>query len=165
MTETKCSGEFLFEAYDRHGNLKWSERFANGATTAGLNDLLTVGFNSGTQKTSWFMGLISNASFSALAAGDTLASHAGWLELTDYTSATRPQWTPGTAASGSIVNTTTVDFTINATVSINGAFLASNSTKGGTTGILYATGSFLNPQSLVNTDVLKVTYTITLTPA
>jgi hypothetical protein len=161
----QIAGEFILEAFDCHGNKKWEERFHNGTTTAGVNNMLSVQFASGTQSTSWFIGLINNASFTALAASDTIASHPGWVELTSYTEATRPAWSPGSPSGGSIANSSTVNFTINATVAIKGAFLVNQSTKGGTTGLMYATGAFDSVQNLVNADILKVTYTITITPS
>lgn len=155
-------GEFYVQCLNADGSLAWSETFANGATNAGLNDILSVYFGAGTQKTTWYIGLIDNAGFSALAAADTISSHTGWTESTAYGEATRPQWSPAAVSSQSITNSTATAFTMNATVTIKGAFLVSNSTKGGTTGQLWATGSFSSAQALVNGQVLRVTYTSTI---
>lgn len=160
-----CRGRFKVEAFDRHGNLKWVQEIPNGNTTVGLTYLLNAGLHGSSQSTTWYLGLIDNVSFSALSAADTAASHAGWIELTDYDEATRVTWVENAASGGAITNTTTSDFTINDTVDIKGIFLIDDSTKGGTTGTLYATANFSVLQSLVTTDVLKVTYTSTLTPA
>jgi hypothetical protein len=47
---------------------------------------------------------------------------------------------------------------------VGGAFLVSNSTKSGTTGVLYSAADFGAPgdRSVVNSDILTVTYTLSL---
>jgi len=58
-------------------------------------------------------------------------------------------------------------FSINATATIGGAFLTSNNTKGGTTGILFSASDFAAPgdRSVVSGDTLSVTYTFSLDAA
>ncbi|NJL70156.1 MAG: hypothetical protein HC888_00480 [Candidatus Competibacteraceae bacterium] len=160
----ELKGLYEFELFNEDGSFCRSWTCQNGVTTPGVNDLLTVAFAVGTQKTSWFIGLINNNSFSTLSSADTMASHSGWTELTDYTESTRQTWSPGTASGGSISNTSVASFTINANSAINGAFMASSSGKLATTGILYSTGSFATVQNLIAGQVLRVTYTITLVP-
>jgi hypothetical protein len=156
-------GYFLARAENPDGSFdKDSLRVAvakNMVTNAALNDVLAVYLNSGTQKTNWYLGLIDNSGFSALAAGDTISSHAGWTENTAYSQSTRPQWNPDAPSGQTITNSTSVTFTANASVTIKGCFLVSDNTKGGTTGLLFATGAFTSTQSLVNAQNLKVTYT------
>src|SRR5690606_19125557 len=84
---------------DRHGSVKWLESFDNLVTTAGKNHLLDVAFKAGSQITSWYVGLISGSS-PTIAGTDTLASHDGWTEFTDYDEATREALTLGTIANG-----------------------------------------------------------------
>jgi hypothetical protein len=163
-TKIVSKGVFRCECYDKDGRLKWSEDFPNGATTVGLSDMLTVAFAAGTQKTAWYMGLIDNASFSALSAGDTASSHSGWIENVNYDEATRPAWGAGTGSGGVITNASSVNFTMSASVTIKGAFLISNSTKSGTSGVLFCTGNMASTQAVVDNDVLKFTYSVTLTP-
>lgn len=153
-------GSFHMECRDRHGNLKWSEDLKNGVTNAALTNLLDVYLRQQSNST-WYISLIDNASYSALAAADTMGSHAGWLENVDYNEATRPAWGPAAAASQSIANSAAVAFTMNATVTIKGAFLTSVATKSGTTGTLFCTALFTQgDRSVVNTDVINVTYTV-----
>jgi hypothetical protein len=155
----RVGGYFTFTARNKDGSIAWQEKLVpNGVTNAGLNDLLDVYFDAGTQDTTWFIGLVNNAGFTAFAAADTSASHSGWTELTDYTEATRVAWVPGEPASQSITGPAAT-FTINTTVAIKGAFLIGIDTKGGTTGILFATGAFGSVQNLVNAQTLDVTYT------
>jgi hypothetical protein len=55
-------------------------------------------------------------------------------------------------------------FTINATQVVGGAFLISNSTKSGTTGILFSASDFQAPgdRSVASGDTLNVTYQFSL---
>jgi hypothetical protein len=153
---------YKLEAFDKDGNLKWIEEILNTVVTSGLNDLLTNYFKGSAYTAAFFVGLIDNASFTAIAAGDTMASHAGWLESSAYSNGTRPALTLGTASAGSIDNSASkAVFNINATVTMNGAFVTTNSTKGGTTGTLYGAASFGATRSLLNGDTLNVTVTLT----
>jgi hypothetical protein len=56
-------------------------------------------------------------------------------------------------------------YTINATATVGGAFLISNNTKGGTTGVLFSASDFSAPGDRVvaSGDTLNVTYTFSLT--
>lgn len=136
----------------------------NLITTAGKNHMLDVTFHGTTPVSPWYMGLINNSGFSAVAAGDTHASHAGWTETTAYDEATREAYVEDAAGSGSITNTTVCEFTINATVAVKGIFLASVSTKGDTgAGTLWCATTFTTALSLVDDDILRITYTVTLT--
>lgn len=159
----RVKGRWLVQCHNADGSLAWEEEVPNMVVSDALNDLLNVYFASGTQKTSWFLGLIDNAGYSAIASGDTMASHSGWSESVAYTAGTRPAWTPGAAAGGSIINPTPAVVTMNATTSIRGAFITSNNTKGGTTGTLFATGLFGSIQSLVSTQALSFQYQCPLT--
>lgn len=139
---------------------KWADGFDNLVTTAGKNDILTNQFKGSAYTAAWYLGLIDNAGFTAVAVGDTSAAHAGWAEAVGYASATRPAITFGTASAGSLA-ATAVAFAINATATINGAFSITNSTKSGTTGVLYSAGSFSGTRSVLNGDTLNVTLTVT----
>lgn len=134
----------------------------NLVVNQGKNDILETYFHDGTQiaASSWYMGLISSSGYSAIAAGDTAASHSGWTEATGYSESTRQSWGQGAAASQSITNSSPVTFSINATATIKGAFIISNSTKGGTSGKLWAAALFSADVPVNNGDQLKVTYTL-----
>jgi len=58
-------------------------------------------------------------------------------------------------------------FNINATDTVGGAFLISNNTKGGTTGVLFSASDFLAPgdRNVSSGDTLNVTYTFSLDAA
>src|SRR5258708_3368331 len=88
-------------------------RAPNDVTDEGVNLLWNIMFHSTSQITTWYLGLISNASFSALSNGDVMASHAGWLEFTGYTSANRLAWGNGASSARAMTNGTAASFTIN----------------------------------------------------
>ena len=156
-------GFFTVEHRDKDGKLKGKYILPNGVTNEGKNNILDVAFHADTQITAWFVGLINNAGFSALAASDVMNSHAGWTEFTDYTEGNRVAWPEDAASSESITNSTSADFNITGAGTLNGVFLVSEDTKGGTTGVLWATASFSSPIPVVNTDLLKITYTVNAT--
>lgn len=112
---------------------------------------------------------VSNAAviFDARAA-DTMPSHAPWQESSAYSQATRPAFTTGAIAGGSVDNSAAAAaFNINASnVLLGGLFLSDSSTKGGATGTLYGmapfSGGFRQAQ---NGDTITVTATLTATAA
>lgn len=144
----------------------WRDVIENIVVNAGLDYLLDIGLSAGTQLTSWFLGLTDGTP--TVAAGDTMSSHAGWAEVTAYDESTREAWTDGGVSSQSVSNSGSVaTFTISTDgTTVGGAFLASNSTKGGTTGTLYAAGAFsAGDKSLDSADTLDVTGTFTAAAA
>lgn len=147
---------YKFECFDKDGNLKWEETIENLVVTVGKNDLIDKYFKGSSYTAAWYMGLKGAGT---IAAGDTLASHAGWSEVTPY-SGNRPAITWGTSSGGS--NTATaVSYTINATQTVAGAFIAS--VNSGTSGILYSASDFAVSRSVVSGDTLNVTATVTFT--
>ena len=159
----KLAGFWNIDCYDKDGNKKWTEKIENAVTNEGLNDALNVELAADTQNTSWFIGLINDTAFSALAAADTLASHAGWTEDSNY-SGTRPTWTVAQAADQvtTVTNAATVDITMTGGTTLKGMFLASVNT--GSAGKLFSTGLFTGgDRALLTSDVLKATYTINAT--
>jgi len=122
----------------------------NLVTNEGLDHSLDATLAAGTQITSWFLGLIDDSP--TVAAGDTLASHAGWTEVTAYDEAARQAWTAGSVSGQSVDNNgSQATFTISTdSTNIGGAFLASDNTKGGTTGTLYAAGAFTGGDLVLN---------------
>jgi hypothetical protein len=158
--------KYVFEAFDKDGNLKWSEEFENLVVNTGLNDLLDKYFKGSSYNAAFYVGLTDSTPTPAVA--DTMASHAGWAEVTAYTEANRQALTLGTIASQSVDNSASkAVFSINANgTTIGGAFLATNNTKGGSTGILYGIGAFAaGDKGLDDGDTLNVTVTLTASAA
>jgi len=151
-------------AFDQHQHaLKWRDEFDNLVTTVGKNDLLDKYFKGSAYTATWYVGLVDGGSAPTYAAGDTMGSHSGWTENTGYSNANRPTLTLGTPSGGSVDNSASkAVFNINASGTIAGAFIATNNTKGGTTGTLYGEGNFAEGnRSVVNGDTLNVTVTLT----
>lgn len=134
----------------------------NDITNVGKNNIFDVYFNTATQtaNNSWFLGLISLTGFTALAAPDTMASHAGWTEFTAYSETTRVAWGSGAASGQTVTNSTPAQFDINGNGTVKGIFVATNSTKSGTSGVLWSTALFSSDVPVVIGDTLKVTYTL-----
>jgi hypothetical protein len=153
-------GRFKVE-HIRDGEVIGQYAMPNGIVDVGLNSLLDVYFHNQTQIATWYIGLIDNAGFTALSNSDTMSSHTGWAESTAYDEATREEWLEGAAASRSITNSTPAEFTISATTTLKGIFVTSNSTKGGTTGTLWATAAFSSTVGVQDNDILRITYTVT----
>ena len=144
---------------DSVGNVKWEENKKNLIATVGLNHILDTQFHATTQVTTWYIGLKAAGT---PAAADTMSSHSAWAELTGY-AGNRKAWTEGAASSGSMTNGTSVDFTINATATVAGAFL--NTAATGTGGTLYGVVDFSSARAVISGDTLQVTVTVTAASA
>lgn len=141
------------------GTIRWVEEAPNLIVNAGLDHILDAVLSAATQITTWYIGL-KNAGSGA--AGDTMASHAGWTENQNYSEANRVQWQEGGVSGQSIDNSGNVaSFSINANgQTIAGMFLTSDNTKGGTTGTLFSVTDFSSSKSADSGDTLEVTYTV-----
>lgn len=166
----KVGGYFVVECFDKDGNLNWEDIAENAVTGLGLDSLLNVYLGAASQITTWYIGLVDNSGFTAFASGDTSASHGGWSEAagSDYSQTTRPTWTPSTSSggAGSVANASTVNFSMtnSSSLTIKGLFLISDSTKAGTTGLLFSTAAFTGGTQATNSgDTLKITYTVSAT--
>lgn len=154
------SSVYTFECRDANDNLKWQEERHNLVTTVGLNDSLTKHFKASAYTAAWFVGLTTGTP--TFATADTAASHAGWVEFVAYSETVRQTLTLGTAAAGSIDNSASkAIFTFNASGTVGGAFVITDSTKAGTTGILYGEAVLSSNRSVVTGDTLTVTVTLT----
>jgi hypothetical protein len=153
------TGSYEVTCFDKDGNLKWSQPIKNLVVTVGKNDLLDKYFAGSAYTAAWYLGLVDGASTPTYAAGDTLASHAGWTESTAYSGSNRATVAWNSAASGSKASTAT-SFSINGTATIAGALLTVTQARATTTGVLYSAGSFTGGnRSVANGDTLNVTYT------
>lgn len=151
---------FEVECYDKHGNLKWKDTIKNLVVDEGLDDVLDKYLKGSTYTAAHYVGLTDGTP--TFAAADDMTTHGGWTEVQLYDEAVRQTAVWGTVSSKSVDNSASkAVFTIstNATT-IGGCFLCTNSTKGGTTGILYGGGAFTAGDKLLDDDdVLNVTVT------
>ena len=166
--QAKAGGVFKIECRDAQGNLKWVAEEHNLVVNAGLKDMNDKYFTGSSYTAAWYLGLYGSGATNDPAADDTMASHAGWTEVTDYSQSTRPACTfaAATTADPSVITNTASPavFSINDTTVVGGAFLTSNNTKGGTTGVLFSAADFQAPgdRSVVSGDTITVTYTFSL---
>lgn len=168
---SKAGGVFKVVCRDSEGQIKWTAETPNLVVNGGLQDMNTKYFTGTSYTAAWYIGLYGAGASNTPNANDTASSHGGWTEVTAYSQATRPQCTFGTAttADPSVISNAVspASYSINASVTVGGAFLISNNTKGGTTGVLFSAADFQSPgdRVVVNGDTLSVTYTFSLDAA
>ena len=153
------TGHYDVQCVGPDGQVKWVDSIENLVVTVGKNDLLDKYFAGSAYTAAWYMGLVDGASSPTYAAGDTLASHAGWTESTAYSGTNRATVAWNSASAGSKASTAT-SFSINGTATIAGALLTVTQVRATTTGVLYSAGSFTGGnRAVANGDTLNVTYT------
>lgn len=161
----RATGKYAVECHDKDGKLKWAAETDNLVVNAGLQYMAGAALTATAQITTWYIGLYGAGASNTPAASDTLASHAGWTEITPY-SGNRPSATFASATNANpsvVTNTATkAQFAITSTATVGGAFLAS--VASGTSGTLFSAADFSSPgdRSVVSGDVLSVTYTFSL---
>lgn len=162
--KTGFKAVYTFECLDKNGKVKWTDKITNLVPNVGLNKFLDATLKTGLASPSWFVGLKDAV---AAVAGDTMASHAGWAELSPYSNATRPALTLGAVAGQSVDNSASkASFTIDATATIGGAFVTDSNTVDGATGILLSASNFTTGSKDVDSgDTLNVTVTFTAAAA
>ena len=172
-------GFYEVKCHDKDGNLKWEDSFPNLVNAIGkqlmLDTLLVTA--SGYTRVGPFLGLISGAS-PTFAASDTMSSHTGWTEFTNYTvggSAVRgtATFSSSTSTGSTPSNVTTcaaaaITYTITgAGGTVGGCFLVTGSgavsTQSSTAGTLYSAGAFAVAKITTAGDTVTVTYSTTAT--
>jgi len=165
-------GRYEVECIGADGKLKWRDTIENVVATVGKNLALDTFLAGSTYTvTGPFMGLISSTSYSAVAAGDTMGSHSGWLEAGGTNAPTytgnRKTAVWSAAASGSKALSAALSFAITGTGTVKGAFLCYGSgavnTKDSGAGTLWSAGTFsTGDKAVVNGDTLNVNYSTSL---
>jgi hypothetical protein len=170
--QAQAHGRYEIECIGADGKLKWRDVIENVVATVGKNLALDT-FLAGSAYTvvGPFMSLISSVSYTAVAAGDTMASHAGWLEAGGANAPTysgnRKTAAWSAAASGAKALSAALSFAITGTGTVKGAFLCYGSgalnTKDNTAGVLWSAGTFsTGDKAVVNGDTLNVNYSTSL---
>lgn len=170
--QAHARGVYHFICYGPDGKLKWEEAIKNVVTTVGKNLALdTVFAGSAYTVTGPYMGLISSVSYSAVAAADTMTSHAGWLEAGNANaptySGTRKTAVFAAASAGSKSLSAALTYNITGTGTVKGCFLVLGTgavnTVDNTGGVLYSAGTFTGgDKAVANGDTLNVTYSASL---
>ncbi len=175
---TSIEGHYHVVCRDKDGNIKWEEQFPNLVVAVGKQLMLdTLLKGSSYSVTGPFLGLISGSG-NTFSASDTMSSHAGWTEFTNYT--VGGSTVRGTAVFGSATSsgstptnvTTSLASAITYTITggggtIGGCFLVTgsgaSSTQGNTSGTLYSAGAFGTAKATTAGDTVSVTYSTTAT--
>lgn len=160
-------GVYRVECVGADGKIKWVEEMPNLVVNEGLQDMNAKYFKGSSYTAAWYVGLITGpGAGNTYAAADTLASHSGWTEFTNYTGARKTATlSTATTADPSVISNVAspASFTISgAGGTVAGAFLAS--VDSGTTGVLFAEANFASPgdRNVVSGDTLNVSYTFSL---
>ena len=167
----ELEGHYSVECRDADGNVKWTDTIKNLVTDVGKKALLdTFLGGSAYTVTGPFMGFI-NTNASAAAYADTMASHAGWLEVggANAPAYTAPRKTisfsaaAGSAGSISKASSGTYTFAFTSAGTVGGCFLTLGSgavsTIDSTAGTLYSAGAFSGGSKTVASGYsLSVTY-------
>jgi hypothetical protein len=175
VERARVAGRYELECFDRDGNIKWRDNVDNLIARVGLDYLLDSALSASALTTVGpFMGLISSVSYSAIAAGDTMASHAGWREAGSTNaptiSGTRMTLNGLFSASSAGIKgmSSNVTFNFTGTGTVKGVFLVTGSgavaTLMSTAGTLFSAGLFTGGDKVVgNGDTLNASFTATLT--
>lgn len=149
----------------RGGKIFYSSTAQNIVPTEGLNHILSVVGNSGTQTTTWY-AYPFEGNYTPVA-GDTAATFpASATEFTAYTEATRQEWVEAAPAGGVITNVANkAVFTANngSLKTIYGGALVSSSVKGGVGGILLSAARAPASKPVTSGDIIRMTMDLTLT--
>jgi hypothetical protein len=168
----EAHGRYEIECIGADGKLKWREVIANVVATVGKNLMLDTAFAGAAYTVVGpYMGLISSVSYTAVAAGDTMASHSGWLEAGGTNAPTytgnrqTAVWSAATAGGKAL--SAALSFAITSTGTVKGAFLCYGTgavaTKDNTGGTLWSAGTFsTGDKAVVNGDTLNVNYSTSL---
>ena len=170
--QAHAEGVYTFKCYEYEGGpLLWEDTINNVVCTLGKNLMLQTALTgSGYTVVGPYMGLISSVSFTAVAAADTMLSHAGWTEAGSTnapTFAARLAPSFGTASAGAIALTVATSFTMTGAGTLEGAFITYGtgavSTLMSTAGTLLSAGVFTGgAQPVNNGNVVQVSYSLSL---
>lgn len=165
-------GIYTVECRGPDGELKWQDTAENVVATVGKNVALDA-FLAGSAYTvvGPFLGLISSVSFTAVAAGDTMASHGGWTEAGNANAPTYtvPRKTAAwsAASAGAKALSSALTFAITGSGTIKGCFMVYGtgalSTVDNTAGTLLSAGLFTGGDKIVaNLDTVNVSYSLSM---
>lgn len=172
LEAANAQGRYDVECIGPNGQVLWRDTIENTVMTAGKNLALDT-YLAGSSYTvvGPYLGLISSSGYSAIAAGDTMSSHAGWTEAGNANAPTysgnRKTAAWSAASGGSKALSSALSFAITGSGTVKGAFLIYGSgavnTVDNTSGTLYSAGLFSGGDKTVgNGDTINVSYTASL---
>jgi len=153
----------------RDGKLMWEDKFDNTVVDEGLNYLLNATFNQTAQIATMYCGLFSG-NYTPLGTDTGANISTNSTEFTDYSQTTRVAHVNVASTAQSITNNASravFDITAVAATDVYGAFLISDSTKGGAIGTLFSAARVPGgtPRSVISGDQILLEYTVNATSA
>jgi len=182
--ETRYAAKHLMESdLAFHGHV-WTDHYRNGSlihsvdqggntfTTEGMAYLLNIIFGTTSKAASaiFYTGIFKNNVSPAV--GDTAAAKLGAAgtygecQDADYDSPAtdKPSYTIASTATATCTNAASAaSFTMNASITVYGAFLSTVAAKTATSGYLMCAKKFTTARAVIADDVLAVTYAVTCT--
>ena len=156
------------EYFDRINGGEWT-RTENLIPTEGLAHILNVALGTTPKPASYHLALFSAAAQPAANwTAATFATQASEIvSMTEgYSAATRPTWTPANTSTNSIDNMAAVAKVTMKTASsltVQGAAMLTNSSKGSTAGALISASKYAAPRVFQDGDTYEIGYRISLT--
>lgn len=166
-----AEGHYAVECYGPDGVLKWKDEIFNTVATVGKNDILDQYFAGSAYTAACFMGLVGSGSFSAIAAGDTMASHSGWQEAGGANAPTysgsRKTCAFSAASAGAKALSSALSFGITGAGTVKGCFVVAGSgasaTIDNTGGKLISAGLFSQGDKIVGSgDTVNVSWSFSI---
>lgn len=154
----------------RYGKLIHTQTGRNTFTTEGMARILNIVFRAQTTESAIYVGIFKNNVTPAV--GDTASAKLGAAgtygecQDADYDSpaTNKPAYTIASTSTASCTNAASAaSFTMNASITVYGAFLSSAAAKTATTGTLFCAKAFSTARAVIADDVLAVTYVLSLT--
>ena len=157
MNNLKFGGIFRIRCYNANGTLRWEDISENIVVDQGFYHILDALFvlDGEVPNANYYVGLTDSEP--SISASDTLTTHTGWTEVTDYTETTRPEYVK--LRTGQTVDNliSKAVFSINNTVTVGGIFITNANT--GTTGMLLSAAAFSSgDKEVVNGNTLETEY-------
>jgi hypothetical protein len=164
-------GIYTFENRSATGELLWKAKTPNLITNVGWAFLWDGILQTAVTIVGPFMGIMGGAGAPTVAAGDTMVTHAGWLEAgvanpPTYTAprkTTVGQWSAAVAATRTKALSAAQVYAMTGSGNVVGAFMVTGtgavSTIGDTNGVLFSAGA-MTLQPVVTTNNLSVSWSI-----
>ena len=142
----------------------------NTFTTEGMARILNIVFRAQTTEAAIYVGIFKSNVTPAV--GDTAAAKLGAAgtygecQDADYDSpaTNKPAYTIVSTSTASCTNAASpASFTMNASITVYGAFLSTQAAKTATSGTLFCAKAFSSSRAVIADDVLSVTYVISCT--
>jgi hypothetical protein len=157
--KTSLGGRYIAELIRANGTVEHFED-DNLIVNEGLNSVLNVYLDAGTQLTTWYVGLFQG-NYTPVATDTAANIVANSTETTAYSGGVRPTYTPAAASGQSITNAASrATFTFTGGATIYGAFLVSSATISGTSGTLASAARFASSKVVSSGDQLLITYVL-----